>query len=143
MSDQTYDPNNIFAKILRGEIPATKIYEDDVVMAFMDIMPRCDGHVLVVTKLPVRGLLDMPAAALGPFMSRVQKVARAVQIGMKADGLTLHQFNEPAGGQTVFHLHVHVLPRVMGVSLRPHSGPIEKPEVLQAHAAKIKAALAG
>ena len=141
MSDQSYDPNNIFAKILRGEIPATKVYEDDVAFAFMDIMPRCDGHVLVITKLPVRGLLDMPPEALGPFMGSVQKVARAARAGMKADGLTLHQFNEPSGGQTVFHLHFHVLPRVMGMPLKPHSGPMEKPEVLQAHATKIKAAL--
>lgn len=141
MSDPAYDPNNIFAKILRGDVPAHKVFEDEVALAFMDIMPRCDGHTLVIAKVPARGLFDMPAEALGPFMLRVQKVARAAKIGMRADGLTLHQYNEPAGGQTVFHLHVHILPRWMGVALRPHSGAMEKPDVLEANAAKIRAAL--
>jgi histidine triad (HIT) family protein len=141
MSDPAYDPNNIFAKILRGEVPAHKVYEDEVALALMDIMPRCDGHTLIITKVPARSLFDMPAEALGPYMQRVQKVARAAKTGMRADGLTLHQFNETAGGQTVFHLHFHILPRWMGVTLRPHSGAMEKPEVLQANAAKIRAAL--
>lgn len=141
MSDPAYDQNNIFAKILRGEMPAYKVYEDEVALAFMDIMPRCDGHTLIITKVAARGLFDMPAEALGPYMQRVQKVAHAAKIGMLADGLTLHQFNETAGGQTVFHLHFHILPRWMGVTLRPHSGAMEKPEVLQANAAKIRAAL--
>jgi histidine triad (HIT) family protein len=141
MSDPAYDPNNIFAKILRGEMPAYKVYEDEVAFAFMDIMPRGDGHTLIIPKVPARGLLDLPPEALGPYMLRVQKVARAAKIGMRADGLTLHQFNEAAGGQIVFHLHFHILPRWMGVALRPHSGPMAKPEVLQANAAKIRAAL--
>jgi histidine triad (HIT) family protein len=108
----------------------------------MDIMPRGDGHVLVIPKVPARGLLDISPADLATFMTRVQKVAAAVKAGMKADGLTIQQFNESAGGQVVFHLHVHVLPRWEGVSLKPHSGAMEKPEVLKAHADKIRAALA-
>ena len=136
-----YDPNNIFAKILRGEMPCHKVYEDDVALAFMDIMPRGEGHVLVIPKVPARGLLDMPPEALGPFMQRVQKVAAAVKAAMKADGLTIQQFNESAGGQVVFHIHFHVIPRWEGVALRPHSGQMEKPEVLAVHAEKIRAAL--
>ena len=136
-----YDPNNIFAKILRGEMPCHKVYEDDVALAFMDIMPRGEGHVLVIPKVPARGLLDMPPEALGPYMQRVQKVAAAVKAGMKADGLTIQQFNESAGGQVVFHIHFHVIPRWEGVALRPHSGQMEKPEVLAVHAEKIRAAL--
>ena len=136
-----YDTNNIFAKILRGEMPATKVYEDEVALAFMDIMPRGDGHVLVIPKVPARGILDMPQGSLGPYRERVQKVAAAAKKGMGADGLTLQQFNERAGGQVVFHIHFHVLPRWEGVPLKPHSGQMEKPEVLAAHAAKIRAAL--
>ena len=136
-----YDTNNIFAKILRGEMPATKVYEDEVALAFMDIMPRGDGHVLVIPKVPARGILDMPPEGLGPYMERVQKVAAAVKAGMGADGLTLQQFNETSGGQVVFHIHFHVLPRWEGVPLKPHTGAMEKPEVLAAHAAKIRAAM--
>jgi histidine triad (HIT) family protein len=136
-----YDTNNIFAKILRGEMPATKVYEDEVALAFMDIMPRGDGHVLVIPKVPARGILDMPPEALGPYMERVQKVAAAVKAGMGADGLTLQQFNETSGGQVVFHIHFHVLPRWEGVALKPHTGQMEKAEVLAAHAAKIRAAM--
>jgi len=138
---QSYDPNNIFAKILRGEMPATKVYEDEVALAFMDIMPRGDGHVLVIPKVPARGILDMPPEALGPYMQRVQTVAAAVKKGMGAEGLTLQQFNETSGGQVVFHIHFHILPRWDGVALKPHSGAMEKPEILAAHAAKIRAAM--
>ncbi len=137
-----YDPNNIFGKILRGEIPAHKVYEDDMTLAFMDIMPRADGHVLVIPKVEARTLLDIAPADLGRLMASVQKVARAVKAGMGADGLTIQQFNESAGGQVVFHLHVHVLPRHEGVALRPHTGAMEKPEVLKRHADRIRAALA-
>jgi histidine triad (HIT) family protein len=136
-----YDPTNIFARILRGELPCEKVYEDDVALALMDIMPRADGHVLVIPKVPARGLLDMPADALSALMPSVQKVAAAVKAGMRADGLTLQQFNESAGGQVVFHLHFHILPRWNDVSLRPHSGTMERPEVLRQHADRIRAAL--
>ncbi len=137
---EAYDPSNVFGKILRGELPCEKVYEDDVALALMDIMPRGDGHVLVIPKVPARGLLDIAPADLSALIQRVQTVAAAVKSGMKADGLTVQQFNESAGGQVVFHLHFHVIPRWEGVSLKPHSGAMEKPEVLKAHADAIRAA---
>lgn len=137
-----YDPNNIFAKILRGEMPCAKVYEDDVALAFMDIMPRSDGHVLVIPKKPARNLLDIDPANLGELMARVQKVAQGVKKAMGAEGITLQQFNESAGGQVVFHLHFHILPRWAGVSLRPHTGQMADATVLKAHQDKIAAALA-
>jgi histidine triad (HIT) family protein len=137
----TYDPDNIFAKILRGEIPSTRVYEDDGVVAFMDVMPQAEGHTLVVPKAASRNLLDADPAMLGPLMAVVQKIARAVKQAFKADGVTVVQFNEPAAGQTVFHLHFHVIPRFDGVPLRPHSGKMEEAAVLQANAEKIRAAL--
>jgi len=143
MSSPAYDPNNIFAKILRGELPCTKVHEDEHVLAFMDIMPRADGHVLVVPKTPARTIEDIEPDALQTLILAVQKVARAAKRAMDADGITIQQFNESAGGQVVFHIHFHVLPRKDGVALRPHSGAMEKPEVLAAHAEKIRAALAG
>ncbi|ACB95297.1 HIT family protein [Beijerinckia indica] len=142
MSTPAYDENNIFAKILRGEMPCTKVYEDDVALAFMDIMPRADGHVLVIPKKAGRNLLDIDAEALAQLMPRVQKVARAVKKAVAADGITLHQYNESAGGQVIFHLHFHILPRWAGVELRPHTGEMAKPEALAALAEKIIAALA-
>jgi histidine triad (HIT) family protein len=139
----TYDPDNIFAKILRGEAPCVKVYEDELALAFMDVMPRADGHTLVVPKVPARNLIDIDPQDLGRFMPAVQKVGRAVMAGMKADGLTLQQFNETAGGQLVFHLHFHLLPRWSGVALRPPGGPFQSAEALKPHADKIIAALAG
>jgi histidine triad (HIT) family protein len=137
---QPYDPSNVFAKILRGELPCEKVYEDDATLAFMDIMPRADGHVLVIPKAPARTILDITPADLARLAQSVQTVARAVQKGMEADGLTIQQFNESAGGQVVFHIHFHVMPRRAGVALRPHTGAMEKPEVLKAHAEKIRKA---
>jgi histidine triad (HIT) family protein len=136
-----YDPNNIFAKILRGEAPCTRVYEDDRSLAFMDIMPRADGHVLVIPKYGARNILDMPPEDLAALMPSVQKVARAVKSTMAAEGLSIMQFNESAGGQVVFHLHFHILPRWSGVELRPPGGPIAKAEALAPIAAKIAAAL--
>jgi histidine triad (HIT) family protein len=135
-----YDENNIFAKILRGELPCEKVYEDQHVLAFMDIMPRADGHVLVIPKTPARNIFDINPEALAAMMPSVQKVAQAVQKGMDAEGLTLQQFSESAGGQVVFHLHFHLLPRWEGVKLRPHTGEMENKSVLAAHAEKIRAA---
>ena len=137
----SYDPNNVFAKILRGEMPCEKIYEDEHTLAFMDIMPRADGHVLVVPKNPARNLLDADPQDLGRAMITVQKLARAVMVGMKADGITVQQFNESAGGQVVFHLHFHILPRWEGVALRPHTGAMAPKEDLQRYADAIRAAL--
>ncbi len=137
----SYDDQNIFAKILRGEIPSTRVYEDDNVVAFMDVMPQGPGHVLVVPKAPSRNMLDADAKSLGSLMAAVQKVARAVKTAFAADGVTIMQFNEPASGQTVFHLHVHVIPRVEGVPLKAHTGKLEDAEVLKANAEKIRQAL--
>lgn len=117
----SYDPNNIFARILRGEIPIHRVFEDDVALAFMDIMPRAEGHVVVIPKEPARGLIDVEATTLARLVMRVQHVAKALQSAFKADGLTLHQFNESAGGQVIYHLHFHLLPRWDGVPLRAPS----------------------
>ena len=137
----TYDDQNIFAKILRGEIPATRVFEDGDVVAFMDVMPQGKGHTLVVPKAPSRNLLDADVSTLGPLMGAVQKIARAVKVAFEADGVTVIQFNEPAAGQSVFHLHVHVIPRFDGIPLKPHTGDMEDARLLQVHADKIKAAL--
>lgn len=137
-----YDDTNIFAKILRGEIPSQKVYEDEAVVAFMDVMPQGQGHTLVVPKAPSRNLLDADPATFGPLFAVVQTIAVAVKKAFSADGVTIQQFNEAAAGQSVYHLHVHVLPRFAGVPLKPHTGAMEKPEVLAANAEKIRAALA-
>src|SRR5690606_9898164 len=134
---------NIFAKILRGEIPSHKVYEDDAVVAFMDVMPQGQGHTLVVPKAPSRNLLDADPTTFGPLFTVVQTIAAAVQKAFAADGVTLQQFNGAAAGQSVYHLHVHVLPRFEGIALKPHTGDMEKPEVLAENAEKIRAALAG
>jgi histidine triad (HIT) family protein len=134
-----YDPANIFAKILRGEIPAHKVYEDQHVLAFMDIMPRADGHTLVIPKQAARNILDIAPDVLASLATGVQKVAKAVKTAMNADGLTIQQFNEPAGGQVVFHIHFHVVPRFAGVPMKPHTGQIADPEVLSVNAKKIRA----
>jgi histidine triad (HIT) family protein len=138
----SYDTNNVFAKILRGELPAHKVYEDADTFAFMDIMPRCDGHTLIVPKTPARNILDASPVQLAALMLTAQKISRAVMKAFGAGGVTIQQFNETAGGQVVFHLHFHVLPRVDGVKLKPHTGVMEKPEVLAANAERIRAALA-
>ena len=138
-----YDPNNIFAKILRGEMPAYKVYEDDKSFAFLDIMPRAPGHTLVLPKAPARNILDVAPDDLAHVATVAQKVAKAGMKAFAADGVTVRQFNEPAGGQVVFHLHVHVIPRRAGVALKPPASEKEKPEVLEEHARKLKAALDG
>lgn len=135
-----YDASNVFAKILRGEIPSSRVYETDDVVAFMDVMPQGNGHTLVVPKTPSRNLLDADPATLGRVIEAVQLVARAVKKAFDADGVSIMQFNEPAAGQTVFHLHFHVVPRFEGVALKPHTGQMEKPDVLSANAEKIRAA---
>lgn len=137
-----YDPQNIFAKILRGEIPCEKLFEDEAALAFMDVMPQGDGHVLVIPKTPARNILDVDAEALAALILRVQKLALAVKKAFDADGVTINQFNEPAGGQSVYHLHFHVIPRFEGVALRPHSGKMADFAVLKAQAEKIRAILA-
>jgi histidine triad (HIT) family protein len=136
-----YDPNNIFAKILRGEIPAHKVHEDDDTLAFMDVMPQAEGHTLVIPKAPSRGLLDADPAVLERLIAVAQRVGRAVKTAFTADGLTVFQYNEPAGGQTVFHLHVHLVPRREGVPLQRHEGAMADNLVLAEHAERIRKAL--
>ena len=136
-----YDPNNIFAKILRGELPSHKVYEDERAFAFLDIMPRAPGHTLVIPKAPARNILDVKADDLAYVMTVAQKVAQAAMKVFGADGVTLQQFNEPAGGQVVFHLHVHVIPRKDRVPLKPPASHKEEAAVLSDHALKLAAAL--
>jgi histidine triad (HIT) family protein len=137
-----YDPNNIFAKILRGELPSYKVYEDDKALAFLDIMPRSTGHTLVLPKAPARNILDIGGDDLAHVMMTAQKVAKAAIKAFSADGITIQQFNEGAGGQVVFHLHIHVIPRKVGVAMKPPASEKEKPEVLAEHARILAAALA-
>jgi histidine triad (HIT) family protein len=133
----SYDNDNIFAKILRGEIPSVKVYEDEHSIAFMDVMPQAPGHTLVLPKQPSRNLLDASPETLSHLIKAVQKVANAVQEAFDADGIYVAQFNEPSAGQTVFHLHFHVIPRHEGTALKPHSGKMEDRDVLAEHARKI------
>lgn len=142
MTSATYDSNNIFAKILKGEIPSYRVYEDEHTVAFMDVMPQSPGHTLVLPKSPSRNMLDADPAALQHAIAVVQKVAIAVQEAFDADGVYIAQFNEPAAGQTVFHLHFHIIPRHEGVALKPHSGKMEDGAVLADNARKIIEALA-
>ncbi len=137
-----YDEQNIFARILRGEIPSEKLFEDDHVLAFMDIMPQVDGHCLVIPKKPSVGLLDADPTVFLPLFTAVQKLGNAVTTAFNADGVTIMQFNGSAAGQTVFHLHVHVMPRKVGVPVKPHSGKMEDIEIIKKNAALIRAALA-
>lgn len=143
MSGATYDTNNIFAKILRGEIPYHKVYEDADTLAFMDVMPQSKGHLLVVPKAPSRNLLDADAGALAKTIPVVQKLANAAKDAFDADGITVMQFNEPAAGQTVYHLHFHIVPRYEGAGLKPHTGEMEDHGVLADHAKLVIEALQG
>jgi histidine triad (HIT) family protein len=138
---QSYDPNNVFAKILRGELPAHKVYEDDKAFAFLDIMPRAPGHTLVIPKAPVRTILDIHPDDLAHLIKVTQKIAGAATTVFAADGITIQQFNEAAGGQLVFHLHIHVMPRKIGVALKPPASAKEEPAVLAEQALKLAAAL--
>jgi histidine triad (HIT) family protein len=137
----SYDPNNIFAKILRGELPCYKVYEDNKAFAFLDIMPRAAGHTLVLPKTPARNILDVAPDDLAYVAKVAQRIAKAGVKAFDADGVTIQQFNEAAGGQVVFHLHVHVIPRHDGVALKPPASVKEAPEVLAEHARKLAAAL--
>jgi histidine triad (HIT) family protein len=137
----SYDPNNIFAKILRGELPCYKVYEDDKALAFLDIMPRSPGHTLVLPKAPARNILDIAADDLAHVVAVTQKVAKAAIKTFSADGITIQQFNEGAGGQVVFHLHVHVIPRKTGVAMKPPASEKEKPEILAEQAKKLADAI--
>jgi histidine triad (HIT) family protein len=136
-----YDPNNIFAKILRGEIPSVKVFEDDKTLAFMDVMPQADGHVLVVPKEEAESILDLSVEGAAALIRTAQKIARAVKKGIGAPGIMLAQLNGAGAGQSVFHVHFHVIPRGGGADFRLHAKQMENPEKLKALAEKIKAAL--
>ncbi|MEO0881715.1 MAG: HIT family protein [Pseudomonadota bacterium] len=138
-----YDPDNIFAKILRGEMPAVKVFEDDTALAFMDVFPQAEGHTLVIPKgVEARNFLDMPTDKLGSYIDRVQTVARAVENALSPDGIVITQFNGSVAGQTVFHLHFHIIPRKEGVPLGRHgAGGMADMAELERLAAKIRAAL--
>jgi histidine triad (HIT) family protein len=133
-----YDENNVFAKVLRGEIPCHKIYEDGETLALLDIMPRTEGHALVITKEKARDLFDVSPKALAKLMAVVQKLAPQIKDAMGADGVLIQQFNGAAAGQTVFHLHMHIIPRKEGEALKPHAGKMEDQAKLAATAEKIR-----
>ena len=134
-----YDPNNIFAKILRGEIPCHKIYEDQHTLAFMDVMPQVEGHCLVIPKHPSRNLLDADPITLAHLMTTVQKIATAAKKALNADGIQIRQYNEEAGGQTVYHLHVHILPMKIGMPMKQHTGKMADNALLAKQAQMITA----
>ena len=139
-----YDPDNIFAKILRGEMPSVKVYEDDIALAFMDVFPQSEGHTLVVPKdVQARNFLDMPTDKLGAYMGRVQNVARAVERALTPDGILVTQFNGAPAGQTVFHLHFHIIPRWSDQPLSRHgAGGMADTDELEALAKKIRTQIA-
>ncbi|MEM1433744.1 MAG: HIT family protein [Pseudomonadota bacterium] len=137
----SYDDSNVFARILRNELPAHRVYEDELTLAFMDVMPQVDGHTLVIPKAPSEGLLDAAPDVLGPTLATVQRVAAAVKTAFEAPGIMIAQLNGPAAGQTVFHLHFHILPRFEGVEFRMHARDMADPELLAQHAEKIRAAM--
>lgn len=137
----SYDSDNVFAKILRGEIPSNKLFEDEATLAFMDIMPRTDGHCLVIPKTPCRNALDASPEQLAAVVATAQKVAKAVMQGLGADGVILEQYNEAPAGQEVFHLHFHVLPMREGVAMRP-PGKMGNFAEIAGYADRIRAALA-
>jgi histidine triad (HIT) family protein len=137
----TYDNNNIFAKILRGEIPSVKVYEDAKTLAFMDVMPEADGHVLVVPKEGAENILDLSAEGLAAMMTTVQKVAKAIDKALEPDGILLKQYNRSAAGQSVFHVHFHIVPRWEGVPLAPHGKVMVEAAKLEPIAAKIRSEL--
>ena len=136
-----YDPNNIFARILRGELPAYRVYEDQLTLAFMDAMPQADGHTLVIPKTDAETIFEIPADALAALAITTQRVARAVRKAFDAPGILIAQLNGRAAGQSVFHVHFHVVPRREGLDLRLHARDMADPGLLAEHAARIRAAL--
>lgn len=136
-----YDSSNIFAKILRGEIPCVKVYEDDKTLAFMDVMPQAEGHTLIVPKEAAENVLDLSEAGMAAMMATTQRIARAVYKALDPDGIVLTQFNGAAAGQSVFHVHFHVIPRKAGNVLAPHARGMVDAKTLEPVAAKIRSAL--
>jgi histidine triad (HIT) family protein len=136
-----YDTGNVFARILRGEIPAHKVHEDAHTLAFMDVMPLADGHTLVIPKAEAESILEVPPEALAATILTTQRVARAVQRAFDAPGILIAQLNGSAAGQSVFHLHFHVVPRHAGLDLRFHARDMADPRILAEHAARVRSAL--
>ena len=136
-----YDPGNIFAKILGGQIPSVKVYEDGKTFAFMDVMPEAEGHVLVIPKEGAENILDLSAEGLAAMMATVQKVAKAVDKALIPDGILLKQYNRAAAGQSVFHVHFHIVPRWEGVPMAPHGKVMVEAAKLEPIAAKIRSEL--
>jgi histidine triad (HIT) family protein len=136
-----YDSSNVFAKILRGEIPSVKVYEDDKTLAFMDVMPQADGHVLVISKEPAEDILDLSPEGAAAMMATTQRVARAVKKGLNAPGIMLAQLNGAPAGQSVFHVHFHIIPRSAGVDMGLHARGMVDAKTLEPIAAKIRSAL--
>ncbi len=136
-----YDRNNVFAKILRGEIPSHKVYEDAQTLAFMDVMPQADGHTLVIPKVEAESLFDVPTEALAATIVTTQRVAKAVKAAFAAPGVLVAQLNGSAAGQSVLHIHFHIVPRRAGLDLKLHAREMADPAVLAAHAERIRAAL--
>jgi histidine triad (HIT) family protein len=142
MSTPAYDDQNIFAKVLRGEIPSEKIYEDEDCIAILDVMPQADGHALVIPKTPSRNIFDIEPEDLQKAMLVVQHIARAAMKAFGAEGVLVNQFNEEAAGQTIFHTHFHIIPRHDGVALRGHARTMADPKDLAVHGEKLRKALA-
>ena len=136
-----YDTSNIFARILRGELPCVKVYEDEHTLAFMDIMPSVEGHTLVIPKAPAKEIFDLSAEGIASLTRATQKVAKAVKRGLNCSGVMLVQLNGAAAGQSILHVHFHILPREEGLDLKLHGREMVKPEVLEPVAEKIRAAL--
>ena len=136
-----YDPDNIFARILRGEIPCVKVYEDEKTIAFMDVMPQAEGHTLVVPKETAENVLDLSAEGMAAMMATTQKIARAIKTALEPDGIVLTQCNGAAAGQSVFHVHFHIIPRKAGNVLAPHARGMVDAKTLEPVAAKIRSAL--
>lgn len=136
-----YQDDNIFAKIIEGALPAHRVFEDEHSLAFMDVMPQAPGHTLVIPKAPAENLFDIAPTLLANTMTTTQRVARAVKEAFNADGIMIAQLNGPAAGQTVFHLHFHILPRNDGADFGMHARDMAPHDELAAHAAKIIAAL--
>jgi histidine triad (HIT) family protein len=136
-----YDRNNVFAKILRGEIPCIRVYEDASTVAFMDVMPQADGHTLVIPKEEAEDIFTLSREGAAALIATAQKVAKAVKKGMGATGIMVAQLNGADAGQSVFHVHFHIIPRSAGADFRLHARSMEDPEKLRRFAEKIRAAL--
>lgn len=137
----TYDSSNVFAKILRGEIPSVKVYEDAHVLSFMDVMPQVEGHTLVIPKEPAVDMLDLSPEGAAELMKTTQRIAKAVKKALAPPGIMLMQLNGAAAGQSVFHIHFHILPRHAGIDMKLHAREMVDPKTLEPLAAKIRAAL--